>query len=421
MQKLLFFLFGLIALCLASSNDELKTYSGYTVYKVTPRSDEHIGVLKSLSEKLIGEQVSFWTDVRGLDRPVDIMVSPNTKDTFLSLLKKMNFQTEIKIEDVGKMIGELAKTLNTKLDDDFDYSKYHTYEQINAWIDSIALQYNDRVSVINFGKSYEKRDIRGFKISLGAGRKAVWIDGGIHAREWISPATVIYIAEKFLSQYGQDADITKILDTYDVYVLPVFNVDGYAYTWKSDRLWRKTRKPNKGSVCVGTDPNRNWDAHFCETGASRNPCSDTFCGSEPFSEVETKLISDYILSIKDRLASYMNVHSYSQLWMSPWGWTNQNPPDFAKQNGASKAAIEALASLYGTKYEYGTIANTIYLASGSSVDWCYDKAGIVFSHTPELRDTGRYGFLLPENQITPTGEETLLGYKKYLLYIIDNA
>lgn len=27
-------------------------------------------------------------------------------------------------------------------------------------------------------------------------------------------------------------------------------------------MWRKTRKPNPGSKCVGVDPNRNWDAGF---------------------------------------------------------------------------------------------------------------------------------------------------------------
>ena len=39
------------------------------------------------------------------------------------------------------------------------------------------------------------------------------------------------------------------------YILPVANPDGYEYT-KTDRFWRKTRSPNEGSICIGTDPNR---------------------------------------------------------------------------------------------------------------------------------------------------------------------
>ncbi len=33
-----------------------------------------------------------------------------------------------------------------------------------------------------------------------------------------------------LSQYGKDNRITHIVDSLDIYVLPVFNVDGYEYT-----------------------------------------------------------------------------------------------------------------------------------------------------------------------------------------------
>ena len=30
-----------------------------------------------------------------------------------------------------------------------------------------------------------------------------------------------------------------------------------------DRLWRKTRSITPNSTCIGADPNRNWDSHWC--------------------------------------------------------------------------------------------------------------------------------------------------------------
>jgi len=54
-------------------------------------------------------------------------------------------------------------------------------------------------------------------------------------------------------------------------------------------------------------------------GASHDPCSDTYCGHKPFSEIETTQVSQFIGSHNDTIVHYINFHSYSQLWMTPWG------------------------------------------------------------------------------------------------------
>jgi len=54
-------------------------------------------------------------------------------------------------------------------------------------------------------------------------------------------------------------------------------------------------------------------------GASPDPCDETYCGSKAFSEVETAQVSKFIGDNKDSIVHYINFHSYSQLWMTPWG------------------------------------------------------------------------------------------------------
>ena len=73
------------------------------------------------------------------------------------------------------------------------------------------------------------------------------------------------------------------------------NPDGYTYSRDKDRLWRKTRSPNKGTSCVGTDPNRNFGYRW-QAGdhLTRHPCSHTYRGAQPFSEVETANIRDWL-------------------------------------------------------------------------------------------------------------------------------
>ncbi len=67
----------------------------------------------------------------------------------------------------------------------------------------------------------------------------MWLDGGIHAREWITPATVTFMIHQLVEV--QDPSEADLLDNLDWYILPVVNPDGYEHTRGSDRLWRKTR------------------------------------------------------------------------------------------------------------------------------------------------------------------------------------
>ena len=79
---------------------------------------------------------------------------------------------------------------------------------------------------------------------------------------------------------------------------------------------------------MGTDPNRNFDFQWATVGSSDQPCSDTYHGSEPFSEVETRNVRDFVLPRKDQLKHFIDVHSYSQIVITPWGYTSEVPDDW---------------------------------------------------------------------------------------------
>jgi len=216
-----------------------------------------------------------------------------------------------------------------------------------------------------------------------------------------------YMISKLVTGYGVDSTVTKILENSEIHIVPIVNGDGYVYTWTTDREWRKTRSPNTPNPCVGTDPNRNWDNHWCEQGASTQPCSDSYCGHSAFSEAEVITMANYVsmTNTKQKVWHFIDYHSYGQLYMAPYGWTAKPPVDAADQATLGQGSCAAIKKVYGTVFEYGIIYDIIYPASGSSADWGYDQGKVKYCYGIELRDTGEYGFLLPANQIVPQGEE----------------
>ena len=139
-------------------------------------------------------------------------------------------------------------------------------------MECMAASFPDKVTLISIGKSSEGRLLQVMRIGSGSKNKpAVFIDGGIHAREWVSPAAVTYVVHRMLEG---GSEFAEELQTYNIYVLPLANPDGYEYSRTTDRMWRKTRS-GSGS-CIGVDPNRNWGYMWGGKGASRDPCSHNY-------------------------------------------------------------------------------------------------------------------------------------------------
>ncbi|XP_046704783.1 carboxypeptidase A1-like [Silurus meridionalis] len=400
-----------------------KVFTKDQVLRVNAKSEEQIQLLKELENNEV-LKLDFWTHPVSSDLPVDIHVPYPSLYAVQKFLQDNEIPFHVMINDLQELLDNEQEDLQrnaAKGGDvkEFNYATYHQLDTIYTWMDSLVANHPNLISKVQIGSSYENRPMYVLKFSTGGShRPAIWIDAGIHSREWISTASAVWMANKMATDFGVDPSVTSLLGQMDVYLMIVTNPDGYAYTHTNNRMWRKTRSVNPGSTCRGVDPNRNWDAGFGGPGTSKNPCSESYHGPSAHSAIEVKNIVNLIEN-HGNFKSFISIHAYSQLLMYPYGYTCNNIPDQAELHSVGQGAVQALSSLYGTTYKVGSICKIIYQASGGSIDWSYNK-GVKYSFAFELRDTGRYGFLLPANQIIPTATETWLGLKYILEYVRDH-
>jgi len=400
-------LFSLLsaATALHDSYINVESFKGFQVLRASPETPDHIEFIKNLEKKPFYD---FWTEVRD-GRSVDIMASPEHVQQLQKDLSGKGISFDVMIPDVDALI-QLEKvpakvaSERASADHPMTWTEYHSLEDMYAYLDYLEATY-DFVSTESVGKSGQGTEMRVAKLCKGAcgDKPAIWIDGGIHAREWISPATVTWMLREVVENNDAHPDL---LDNLDWYFLPSHNPDGYAYSRSDNRMWRKTRS-NHGSIfgCKGVDANRNWGFHWNEGGSSNDKCSDTYHGPEAWSEIENVNVRDFIDARKDKFVFYNSIHSYSQLILLPWSYTSELADNYDYMYELAMKGSDALTAVHGKYYETGCIPCLLYIASGSSADWALGEAGIDFSISMELRDTGRYGFILPPEQIIPTAEE----------------
>lgn len=163
-----------------------------------------------------------------MSNTVDLMVSPHHLIEFAELMNATDAKYELYVEDVQKLIDEENPMTREA---GFGWGRYHTLDEIYNWLDDLGRRYSGNVQVVKGGRTYEGRPIKGVKLSFGQSSKpGVFIEGGIHAREWISPATVTYLLNEFLT--SNNSEVRKLAEAYDWYMFPSVNPDGYVYSHK---------------------------------------------------------------------------------------------------------------------------------------------------------------------------------------------
>ncbi len=224
---------------------------------------------------------------------------------------------------------------------------YRTVAQLDSLSALLAQFFPQQVSRFPLAEtSVQGRPVFGLRLRAGGGeqeRRGVLLIGGTHARELMNPDMLIELAVDLMVSYrdGTDlvlgnrtwvaADLKLILDTLDLYIVPCINPDGRIHVMTVDDLWRKNRRDNPGTACDGVDLNRNLDLLWAVTEGqtSCSPCSDVYAGPSVFSEPETRNVRRLLDA--HRIDCFVDVHSFSELVLYPWGHAPTQTTDSSKR------------------------------------------------------------------------------------------
>jgi murein tripeptide amidase MpaA len=305
-------------------------------------------------------------------------------------------------------------TLAGKYTEDSFFDCWRTYDEVYSFLDRLVSENPTIFSKIEgVSKTVEGRNIPAYKVSTGARKKSLYTEGLIHAREWQSGSTTFFIISHFIdSLRANDGVVTKIFDEYDWYFVPIVNIDGYKYTWESDRMWRKNRRKNDNNS-YGVDLNRNFGpVEFFNKGASNNPRSESYPGPNVLSEPETTGIFKFLKSLPG-LSGAIDIHCYSNLVLRPFGNQAKEAaePYGSKLKAIGNAVRDAVQRGSNVRYTSQT-AQQLYYAYGTFLDSLFLEFNKIASITFELEGNS---FIVSESTIRPVGQRIAEGLKQFAL------
>lgn len=288
------------------------------------------------------------------------------------------------------------------------YPCYETVEETFAAAQGFATSYPTLASWTPVGQSWEKtQGTGGYDMAVlkltnqattgpdGGPKPRLFVNSAIHAREYVTAPLMLAFATQLLQGYGKDADATWILDHHEIHLMLHTNPDGRKKA-ETGLLWRKNTNMaycGANSNNRGADLNRNFGYSWNITkggGSSGAPCDETYRGPSAASEPETQAVEAYVRSLwpdrrgpnqndpapADTSGIHLDIHSYGQLVLWPWGFTSQKAP-----NGT---ALQTL----GRKFAYfnGHLpeqAIGLYQTDGTSDSVSYGELGVA-AYTFEL-------------------------------------
>jgi carboxypeptidase T len=269
----------------------------------------------------------------------------------------------------------------------FGPGAYRGYAAVVAELRAVAAARPDLVTLRDLGPSWETaRDLADRRIwaarVTGPGavaRPGVLYLGAYHAREVVAPELALRTLRLFVDSYGRDPLLTHLVDTRELWIVPIVNPDGYARVEAGAEWWRKNGNPtascgpspgtSSNVVHPGVDLNRNHSfAWNVGGGASSEPCGETYQGPSAASEPETQAIQRLLTGAP--FTTLISWHSYGNLVLWPWGYR-------AEPAGADPVLDALGGRLIGlTGYRGGPGGAALYLTTGELTDWAWGARGV---------------------------------------------
>lgn len=328
-------------------------------------------------------------------------------------------------------IHSAQETLDSHTAADLFAGGYHTVEELYARLDLLAADYPTLLQTAPYGESH-CREIGGCVLPGGEmlpgfalqavrvtntavpgasdlgppitrGTKPVFfLMANIHAREISTPEIALHWLEHLLAGYGQDADITWLVDQHELWIVPTANPDGHRIVElgpldETFALHRKNANqdadnngeldcpvwPSESYAQFGVDLNRN-HSYAWEPGAPLSGlCSLVYPGPEAASEPEVAALQGLVRAlIPDQrgpanaaaplttTGMFITLHSYSELILRPWAHVSMPAPN---EEGL-RAIGDKLATYNG--YRSCQPGQCLYEAAGTSDDWAYGELGV---------------------------------------------
>jgi carboxypeptidase T len=266
---------------------------------------------------------------------------------------------------------------------------YFNLQEVMNEIDTMLHHYPTLVYRNLLGQSVENRPVHSIRFFVGDTTQVkpqVLFTSLHHSQEPGSVHSLLFFMHSLLEKYGQDSEITYLLDHLDIYFVPYINPDGYEYNFTNNPngggTWRKNRK-NNGLLSTGVDLNRNYGYEwgFDNIGSQPIGSSPWYRGENAFSEPESQLMRTFINSKSIKLA--INWHSYGNLLIYPWNYKNIQTADSAVYVRFSEIMTSE------NDYRYGTVAETYgYQSNGDADDWAY---GEIFEKNKIISFTAEIG------------------------------
>jgi murein tripeptide amidase MpaA len=196
---------------------------------------------------------------------------------------------------------------------DWKDGEYHDYYGTMELLDRFNDEYPSLVNVFSIGESVLGRDIWCIRITNENNKEkksSCLIDGCIHGNEWEAGEACLYLAEYLLINFDNNKTITNILNSSEIYIIPLVNPDGR----QANTRWNDN----------GIDLNRNYDIDFGRLLPKRGAVlrlGKLFgvikipyiilgkyvfenCGRHPFSEPETQALRDLMNDLENNHFSF---------------------------------------------------------------------------------------------------------------------